>query len=161
MAAASVRRHLYIFATATDMKRVHIAVSSCFDETVEMSNPSSITRRHAIRTIYNSINQNNHEIRGRTLSVLDAMAEEGSGMPMNALLHLWTDQLMELISNEEDNKYLSAPFSSDSAVPMSDRVLPLDGVHGLSKVKAVIREVIVWPRLHAEVKIHLNDFEMS
>lgn len=142
-------------------------MTSLFDEICTFKKPTRQTRRRAIELIYNYLLSkgtnksldspavDTEEFKSSIISAhaaaaLDSIAEEESGSPMNELVHIWMHKLAFLMSQNQSGVKINVHVESDM-IRSTDLLLPLSGVHGLGSAKEIIREMIVWPRLYAQV----------
>lgn len=144
------------------------SVARCFEEKATFKNTSSQCRQRAVEILYNCLRRDIGCARvlpvesPQIQTFLDQLAEEGSGTPMTDLLFQWKNELTTLLKvrssgadfDEVMENMNSLNLSSDmqtGAKKEVDVILPLSGVCGLEGVKRVLREVVVWPRVHAKV----------
>lgn len=142
---------LCVIGTATDAGRVNPRVRELFGDELAMRPPSRHSRRRAAELLCAALGAAAGRV---SAEALDALAEEGGGAPLLALLQLWVPRIAAVLASDRDGGSNSrATRTEEPNIRDADlsSVLPLGGVHGLGAVKEAVREMIVWPRVHAQV----------
>ena len=158
---------MFVVGVAQKESEVDDKVARRFNERLRLKRPSNFERRRAVRILWDimspSVVKEAEGLVSFSEEEFNELADVGIGLPLAALSKVW---MREMYSRAERWKeggslgsgiiYAKDDFRSlearrDGCLPLSGAGLRLDRIYGLSDVKSLINESLIWPRVYSDI----------